>query len=130
MDPATGVERLEAQEEEEDEVMPGSYSEGGSSGSGLRRKKDQVHHGEDQARREEDQVHLGEDENFESAEVRQRMIPVKPRDQREIDEHEASGHAQYRAWCKFCVEAFGISHQHKLVDGSADEVPTIHSDFY
>ena len=102
--------------------MPGSYSEGGSSGSGLRRAENRA--------QQEDQVQHGEDENFESAEVRQRMIPVKPKDQKEIDEHEASGHAQYRAWCKFCVEAFGISHQHKLVDGSADEVPSIHSDFF
>ena len=40
--------------------------------------------------------------------VRMQMVPVKPTSQREIDEHEATGHAVYRAWCSHCVGAYGV----------------------
>ena len=48
----------------------------------------------------------------------------------ERDEHEASGHAQYRSWCAHCVAAWGLGSQQRLVQHEKDEPPVISSDFY
>ena len=48
--------------------------------------------------------------NDEATEGRRPRIPVDPGKptQREIDEHEASGHTTFRPWCKWCVEGKAI----------------------
>ncbi len=48
----------------------------------------------------------------------------------ERDEHEASGHAQYRSWCAHCVAAWGLGNQQRLVQHARDETPVVSSDFY
>jgi hypothetical protein len=62
--------------------------------------------------------------------VRMQMVPVKPTSQREIDEHEATGHAVYRAWCAHCVGAYGLEHQHRMVNREEDEIPVVSCDFF
>ncbi len=46
----------------------------------------------------------------------------------EIDEHESSGHAVYRTWCKHCVAAKGRGNPH-LADGEEGEVAEVAFDY-
>ena len=54
------------------------------------------------------------------------MLPT----QAMIDEHEATGHAVFRAWCAHCKEAWGVGRRHLAVDHGEDELPVVCSDFY
>ncbi len=49
--------------------------------------------------------------------------------QRDIDEHEAGGHATHRAWCEACVEGRGVGTPHKRGMGQEPIVPLLASDY-
>ena len=44
--------------------------------------------------------------------------------QRDVDEHEAGGHATYRAWCEACVEGRGVGNLHTCGMGQESIVPS------
>ena len=45
--------------------------------------------------------------------------------QKEIDEHEAGGHATYRTWCEACVEGRGIGEPHLRGKGQESLIPIL-----
>ena len=50
----------------------------------------------------------------------------------EVEEHEATGHVQYRTWCKHCVAGRGIGQQHRTREEelrAQDGLPVIASDY-
>ena len=46
----------------------------------------------------------------------------------EVEAHQASGHVQYRSWCKHCVSTRGIGHQHRSSVKDDDTIPTLSCD--
>ena len=49
-----------------------------------------------------------------------------------MEEHEATGHVQYRTWCKHCVAGRGIGQQHRTKEEelrAQDGLPVIASDY-
>ena len=73
----------------------------------------------------------GEDE--ESTEAQQVKVKAGPRTPtaKEVAEHEASGHVQYRSWCRHCVAARGIGQYHHARDQSdeANAIPVVCCDY-
>ena len=49
--------------------------------------------------------------------------------QKDIDEHEAGGHAEYRTWCEACVEGRGTGTPHCRGKGQESKVPVLASDY-
>ena len=45
--------------------------------------------------------------------------------QKDIDEHEAGGHATYRTWCEACVEDRGVGEHHFGDKGQKSKIPTL-----
>ena len=45
--------------------------------------------------------------------------------------HEATGHAQYRPWCRWCVQARKPNRRHRRKDarGPRSDIPEVHADF-
>eukprot|EP00971_Amphidinium_carterae_P197457 3918873-Amphidinium_carterae.1 len=41
--------------------------------------------------------------------------------QKEVDEHECSGHAVFRTWCRTCVQSRGVGQQHRPLPHDAEE---------
>ena len=56
------------------------------------------------------------------------VVPAQP-SQQTRDEHEASGHAQYRAWCRSCVAGKGRSQSHMAIEDESRELPMIGHDY-
>lgn len=50
--------------------------------------------------------------------------------QKDIDEHEASGHAVYRAWCPQCIEGWGLGQRHMRQDHEEETVSVVSHDFF
>ena len=49
-----------------------------------------------------------------------------------MDEHESTGHVQYRTWCRRCVAGRGLGQQHRSRDEESkrdDGLPIIASDY-
>eukprot|EP00971_Amphidinium_carterae_P141731 2807558-Amphidinium_carterae.2 len=46
----------------------------------------------------------------------------------EVEEHEASGHAQFRSWCPSCVAGRTVLH-HRAVQHEEEEIPTVAIDY-
>ena len=77
------------------------------------------------------ETELEEEESTEHQPVRSVIGPRQPT-QAQIDDHEASGHAAYRSWCRFCVSARGIGTQHRSQSeehGAEDTDPIIYMDY-
>jgi len=55
-------------------------------------------------------------------------IPYQPT-AAQIEEHEMTGHVQYRSWCRHCVAAKGIGQQHKKVEHEESEEAEIACDY-
>ena len=49
--------------------------------------------------------------------------------QKDIDEHEASGHATCRTWCEACVEGRGIGEPHLRGKGQESTIPILAFDY-
>ena len=50
----------------------------------------------------------------------------------EVAEHEATGHVQYRNWCRHCLAGRGLGQQHRSrpeEDKASDELATISCDY-
>ena len=50
----------------------------------------------------------------------------------EVEEHESTGHVQYRTWCRHCVAGRGAGQQHRTRDEEArsqDGIPVISCDY-
>ena len=50
----------------------------------------------------------------------------------EVEEHESTGHVQYRTWCRHCVAGRGVGQQHRTREEEArsqDGLPTIACDY-
>ena len=50
----------------------------------------------------------------------------------EVEEHESTGHIQYRSWCRHCVAGRGVGQQHRTRGEQArtqDGMPTITCDY-
>ena len=62
--------------------------------------------------------------------MKARRAPTAPTTQ-ERENHENTGHAVFRSWCKHCVEARGIGEQHRAREAADEEtsLPTISSDY-
>ena len=69
----------------------------------------------------------------EAAKPIRRERPKEPT-RREREEHEDSCHANFRSWCKVCVEARGLGNQHREAhlddDEKEQQVPTVGFDYY
>ena len=54
-------------------------------------------------------------EEYEVEEIERPVQVRSPSDPTaaEVEEHEATGHVQYRTWCKHCVAGRGIGQQHR-----------------
>ena len=76
-----------------------------------------------------DEMQEEEIEVHESRKAIPAFDPGQP-SQKEIDEHEASGHAVFRSWCQQCIEGWGLGQRHARIDHSQDRVPVISHDFY
>ena len=59
----------------------------------------------------------GEEKSNEEVKVRVLLSPKQPT-AKEIEQHNASGHYPYRAWCPSCIRGRGRSNAHK---SSSDE---------
>ncbi|CAK0811643.1 unnamed protein product [Prorocentrum cordatum] len=69
------------------------------------------------------------DEGEEEARPRVLKAPHEP-SQREIDEHEAMGHATYRSWCRVCIAAKGQGQPHlRAPEDDETAVPVVSSDY-
>ena len=64
----------------------------------------------------------------EQSGVRARAAPTQPK-QKDIDQHEAEGHTNYRTWCWACVCGRGRSDPHHAGSGQPEEVPKISFDY-
>jgi hypothetical protein len=62
-------------------------------------------------------------------EVEKPRIPYRIREpnKEELDDHLATGHAAYRAWCPHCVKSKGQANPHREQPGS--EQPEVHFDY-
>ena len=61
--------------------------------------------------------------------VRPMRAPHEPTKE-EIEEHYASGHANYRAWCPHCVAGKGKAEAHRELQAERDHaVPTVSCDY-
>ena len=47
----------------------------------------------------------------------------------EIEEHEASGHCNYRSWCRACIAGRGRSNAHVAADSDEHALPTVAIDY-
>ena len=59
---------------------------------------------------------MGNEEDEEPLEAempRVRMNPKNPKS-REKQEHEDTGHADYRSWCAACVKGRGVGRRHRV----------------
>ena len=63
--------------------------------------------------------------DMEEAERIEPVVRNRPKEPsaRERQEHDDTGHVQYRSWCPHCVAARGIGHQHqsKQMEGTEEE---------
>ena len=48
---------------------------------------------------------------------------------REVDHHEASGHAVYRMWCSDCIQGRGRCNMHRQVNHEGETVPVLSWDY-
>ena len=66
---------------------------------------------------------------FEAAPAEVPWAPLKPT-QRELDEHEASGHVTFRDWCPVCIRSRNLERRHYRQDPEEENaVPILASDF-
>ena len=73
----------------------------------------------------------------EAMEVEEMGQPVQERAPTEptpadVEEHDSTGHVQYRTWCHHCVAGRGVGQQHRTRDEEArarDGIPTIFRDY-
>ena len=49
--------------------------------------------------------------------------------QKDIDEHEAGGHATYRTWCEACVEGRGVGEPHLRGKKQESKIPVLVFDY-
>ena len=49
--------------------------------------------------------------------------------QKDIDEHEAGGHATYRSWCEACVEGRGVGEPHLRAKKQESTIPILAFDY-
>ena len=49
--------------------------------------------------------------------------------QKDIDEHEAGGHANYRSWCEACVEGRGVGEPHLGDTSQESKIPILAFDY-
>lgn len=84
------------------------------------------------------QIPPGRPEEFgEEVEVEEMARPVQVRaptdpTPAEVEEHESTGHVQYRTWCRHCVAGRGVGQQHRTREEEArsqDGLPTIACDY-
>ena len=73
-------------------------------------------------------------EEYEVEEIERPVQVRSPSDPTtaEVEEHEATGHVQYRTWCKHCVAGRGIGQQHRTREEelrAQDGLPVIASDY-
>ena len=47
----------------------------------------------------------------------------------EVDEHEASGHCNYRSWCRACIAGRGRSDAHVSMEKDENALPTVAIDY-
>ena len=47
----------------------------------------------------------------------------------EIEEHEASGHCNYRSWCRACIAGRGRADAHAAVESDEHALPTVAIDY-
>ena len=64
---------------------------------------------------------------FEVAESQVPTVKISPKSltPQEVEAHQASGHVQYRSWCRYCVTARGIGHQHRSSVKYDETKPTV-----
>ena len=77
---------------------------------------------------EEKEDDEGKDEG--DGEDRNLIVKAAPRtpSQREVDEHNAEGHVNFRSWCDHCVRGQAVNEPHKKIKDEA-EVPVISLDY-
>lgn len=84
------------------------------------------------------QIPPGRPEEFgEEVEVEEMARPAQVRaptdpTPAEVEEHESTGHVQYRTWCRHCVAGRGVGQQHRTREEEArsqDGLPTIACDY-
>lgn len=70
----------------------------------------------------------GNEQDVVESAVRPLRAPQAPtRD--EIDAHEASGHCNYRSWCRACIAGRGRSDPHSSASGDEHALPTVAIDY-
>jgi len=71
----------------------------------------------------------------EQVEVDEQKVGVRPLrapnapTKEEIEEHEASGHSNYRSWCQACIVGRGRSDAHKHDEFDEHALPTVAIDY-
>ena len=69
----------------------------------------------------------------ETEELGHHCVPCGPATptQKEVDEHLATGHAQFRSWCKHCIaaKAHESPHYRAPAEQLPDAVPTLSIDY-
>jgi len=85
-----------------------------------------------EGRKSEEEGREGPERSPEAAEGEGLVVPRLPRlpaepSAREVAEHEATGHAVYRSWCRHCVAAKGRSHAHTSKEEG--ELPEVGVDY-
>ena len=73
-------------------------------------------------------------EEYEVEEIERPVQVRSPSDPTaaEVEEHESTGHVQYRTWCRHCVAGRGIGQQHRTREEelrAQDGLPVIPSDY-
>ena len=63
------------------------------------------------------------EEDVGGAAVKPLRAPHEPTAE-EIEEHNASGHAHYRAWCPHCVAGKGKADSHRQLEAERDHART------
>eukprot|EP00971_Amphidinium_carterae_P131477 2603970-Amphidinium_carterae.1 len=71
-----------------------------------------------------------EEEEATAKHVRAGQLPLSyTPSAREVDEHECTGHAVYRTWCRTCVLARGVGQLSRRLDHDPSEVRLVALDF-
>ena len=109
-----------AEEEEEEQQLHRSNS---GAAQGQQQGQQQEEGGGDRDPR-------GEEDGGEDPHPRTRRELSEPTAQVRRD-HNLSGHAQYRPWCRACVAACkpDLAHRHADAESRRPEIPEIHCDF-
>ena len=74
------------------------------------------------------QVLQRHEEDTEAEAVRGLRAPHEP-SEAEVEAYYASGHAKYRAWCRFCVGGRGRADPHRSHDEEECKMPLVSCDY-